>query len=224
MHRLSGLDASFLYLETPAQLMHVCAVMVLDPASMPTAYTFDGIQTEIERRVSDVPAFTRKLRRVPLGLDHPIWVEDKQFDIERHVHRLALPAPGGYAELTKLVRAPRRPAAGPVAAAVGDVGDRGLRRRQDRGVHQDAPRDRRRRLRRQPGLPPVRARARRRTARARQRRGPRPLRRLARALRPRAGQQPEPTRHRRQARRTRPASCWRRRSAARVPAPRWPRR
>ena len=102
MHRLSGLDASFLYLETPAQLMHVCAVMVVDPASMPTAYTFDGIQTEIERRVSNVPAFTRKLRRVPLGLDHPIWVEDKQFDIERHVHQLALPAPGGYAELTKL--------------------------------------------------------------------------------------------------------------------------
>jgi diacylglycerol O-acyltransferase len=102
MHRLSGLDASFLYLETPAQLMHVCAVMVLDPATMPTPYAFDEIQTEIERRVRDVPAFTRKLRRVPLGLDHPIWVEDKQFDIERHVHRLALPAPGGYAELTSL--------------------------------------------------------------------------------------------------------------------------
>ena len=94
MHRLSGLDASFLYLETPAQLMHVCAVMVLDPATMPTDYSFDRIQTEIERRVRDVPSFTRKLRRVPLGLDHPIWVEDKQFDIERHVHQLALPAPG----------------------------------------------------------------------------------------------------------------------------------
>jgi diacylglycerol O-acyltransferase len=102
MHRLSGLDASFLYLETPAQLMHVCAVMVLDPATMPTRYAFDDVQREIERRVRDVPSFTRKLRRVPLGLDHPIWVEDKQFDIERHVHRSALPAPGGYAELTRL--------------------------------------------------------------------------------------------------------------------------
>ncbi len=39
---------------------------------------------------------------MPLGLDHPIWVHDKQFDIERHVHRLALPTPGGYAELTEL--------------------------------------------------------------------------------------------------------------------------
>ena len=102
MDRLSGLDASFLYLETPAQLMHVCAVMVLDPSTMPSPYSFDEVRTAIDERVRDVPAFTRKLRRVPMGLDHPIWVRDKQFDVERHVHRLALPTPGGYRELTDL--------------------------------------------------------------------------------------------------------------------------
>jgi diacylglycerol O-acyltransferase / wax synthase len=100
--RLSGLDASFLYLETPAQLMHVCGVILVDPATMPTPYTFDGLQAGIEARVRDVPEFTRKLRRVPLGLDHPIWVHDRGFDVERHVHRLALPSPGGYAELVTL--------------------------------------------------------------------------------------------------------------------------
>ena len=102
MDRLSGLDASFLYLETPAQLMHVCAVIVLDPDTMPGGYDFETFQAELGRRVNDVPTFTKKLRRVPMGLDHPIWVKDRQFDIERHVHRLALPAPGGYAELVKL--------------------------------------------------------------------------------------------------------------------------
>lgn len=102
MNRLSGLDASFLYLETPAQLMHVCGLIVLDPSTMPTPYSFARIQAEIGRRVQDVPSFTRKLRRVPLGLDHPIWVRDRQFDIERHVHRLALPQPGGYDELVSL--------------------------------------------------------------------------------------------------------------------------
>ncbi|MGA8258151.1 MAG: wax ester/triacylglycerol synthase family O-acyltransferase [Nocardioides sp.] len=102
MDRLSGLDASFLYLETPAQLMHVCAVIVLDPATMPGGYAFEEFQAELGRRVNDVPTFTKKLRRVPMGLDHPIWVRDRQFDIERHVHRLALPAPGGYEELVKL--------------------------------------------------------------------------------------------------------------------------
>ncbi|HWJ68004.1 MAG TPA: wax ester/triacylglycerol synthase family O-acyltransferase [Nocardioides sp.] len=102
MDRLSGLDASFLYLETPAQLMHVCAVMVLDPSTMPTPYSFGALQDGIDRHVRDVPAFTRKVRGVPLGLDHPVWVRDRSFDVERHVHRLALPAPGGYAELMDL--------------------------------------------------------------------------------------------------------------------------
>jgi diacylglycerol O-acyltransferase len=102
MDRLSGLDASFLYLETPAQLMHVCGLIVLDPSTMPEPYSFTTFRAGIEARVRDVPDFTRKLRRVPLGLDHPVWVRDQQFDIERHVHRLALPTPGGYAELTDL--------------------------------------------------------------------------------------------------------------------------
>ncbi|WP_372728323.1 wax ester/triacylglycerol synthase family O-acyltransferase [Nocardioides sp.] len=102
MDRLSGLDASFLYLETPAQLMHVCGLIVLDPGTMPNGYSFNAMKAEIDRRVRDVPAFSRKLRKVPLGLDHPIWVRDTHFDIDRHVHRLALPQPGGYEELTEL--------------------------------------------------------------------------------------------------------------------------
>ncbi|WP_345267270.1 wax ester/triacylglycerol synthase family O-acyltransferase [Nocardioides nanhaiensis] len=102
MDRLSGLDASFLYLETPAQLMHVCAVMVLDPSTMSEPYSFARLRDDIDDAVRDVPEFTRKLRRVPLGLDHPVWVRDKGFDIEHHVHRLALPTPGGYAELAEL--------------------------------------------------------------------------------------------------------------------------
>jgi diacylglycerol O-acyltransferase len=102
MDRLSGLDASFLYLETPAQLMHVCAVMVLDQSTMPTPYTFEDLMAHIDDSVRDVPAFTRKIRGVPMGLDHPVWVRDQQFDIERHVHRLAVPSPGGYRELMDL--------------------------------------------------------------------------------------------------------------------------
>src|SRR5689334_14551851 len=102
MQRLSGLDASFLYLETPEQLMHVCGLIVLDPTTMPGGYSFREFKAEIERRVSDVPDFTRRLRKVPLRLDHPIWIKDEHFDIDRHVHRLALPSPGGYGELVDL--------------------------------------------------------------------------------------------------------------------------
>lgn len=102
VERLSGLDASFLYLETPAQLMHVCGVLVLDPTTIPGGYSFTALREEIARRVADVPTFTRKIRKVPLGLDHPVWVHDEHFEIEHHIHRLALPDPGGYDELVEL--------------------------------------------------------------------------------------------------------------------------
>ncbi|MDN5896024.1 MAG: wax ester/triacylglycerol synthase family O-acyltransferase [Nocardioides sp.] len=102
MDRLSGLDASFLYLETPRQLMHVCGLIVLDPSTMARDYSFQALKDTIADHVSDVPEFTRRLRRVPLDLDHPVWVPDQHFDIDRHVHRLALPAPGGYDELVEV--------------------------------------------------------------------------------------------------------------------------
>lgn len=103
MERLSGLDASFLYLESSAQLMHVCGLILVDPSTMPEGYRFESMKAELERRVRDVPMFNRKLKGVPLGIDHPVWVEDEDFDIDRHVHRMALPAPGGPGELAELI-------------------------------------------------------------------------------------------------------------------------
>ncbi len=102
MQRLSGLDASFLYLETPAQLLHVCGVIILDPETVPSGYSFTEFKDELERRIDGVPMFHRKLKQVPLGIDHPVWVDDEDFDVDRHVHRMALPAPGGERELADL--------------------------------------------------------------------------------------------------------------------------
>jgi diacylglycerol O-acyltransferase len=102
MDRLSGLDASFLYLESSAQLLHVCGVIVLDPETIPGGYSFEEFKDELERRIAGVPMFQRKLKQVPLGIDHPVWVKDDEFDIDRHVHRMALPTPGGERELADL--------------------------------------------------------------------------------------------------------------------------
>jgi diacylglycerol O-acyltransferase len=102
MDRLSGLDASFLYLETPAQMLHVCGIIMLDPSTMPGGYSFDALRDVLASRVTPIPSFRRKLRNVPLRLDHPIWVDDEDFDIDRHVHRLALPSPGGEKELSDI--------------------------------------------------------------------------------------------------------------------------
>jgi diacylglycerol O-acyltransferase len=101
MERLTGLDASFLYLESSAQLMHVCGLLLLDPATVPGGYSFERLRTDLEERVEAIPAFRRKLRPVPLAIDHPVWVDDPEFDIDRHVHRLAVPAPGGIEEVAE---------------------------------------------------------------------------------------------------------------------------
>ena len=103
MDRLSGLDASFLYLESGAQLMHVCGLIVVDPETIPGGYDFGDFKQELSRRVSDVPMFNRKLKLVPGGIDFPVWVVDEEFDIDRHVHRLAVPSPGGERELSEVV-------------------------------------------------------------------------------------------------------------------------
>jgi WS/DGAT/MGAT family acyltransferase len=97
--RLSGLDASFLYFETSAHLMHVCGLLVLDTDTVPDGYDFVAMREKLRQRLDDNPAFRRKVHNPLLNIDHPVWVDDEDFDIEHHVRRAAVPAPGGDVEL-----------------------------------------------------------------------------------------------------------------------------
>ncbi|MGV9823944.1 WS/DGAT/MGAT family O-acyltransferase [Gordonia sp. NPDC003429] len=103
MERLSGLDASFLYMETRSQLMHVVGLLEVDPSTIPGGYSFGRLRDEMGRLVRATPKFRRKLDNSLLNIDHPVWVEDTHFDIDRHVHRVAVPAPGGTAEVDELI-------------------------------------------------------------------------------------------------------------------------
>lgn len=102
MERLSGLDATFLYIESRSQLMHVSGIIQIDPDTVQGGYRFEDLRAELARRVSSMPEFRRKLYNPVINLDHPVWVEDSSFDIEAHVHRVAVPAPGGDKELAEL--------------------------------------------------------------------------------------------------------------------------
>src|SRR5205085_1035488 len=99
MQRLSGLDAIFLYMETPTIHMHVAATSVFDPSTVPGGYSFEKVRELVESRLHLLPPFRRRLVEVPFQLHHPLWIEDPDFDIEYHVRRAALPAPGGAQEL-----------------------------------------------------------------------------------------------------------------------------
>ncbi len=93
MARLSGLDASFLYMETPSMHTHVCLAAVLDTSTMPEPYSFEAIRQRVEARVPLIPPFRRIVREIPLQVHHPVWVDDPDFRIEHHVHQARLPAP-----------------------------------------------------------------------------------------------------------------------------------
>src|SRR3974377_1209060 len=104
MKQLTGLDASFLALETANTTGHVGGVSVLDPKDAPKPLTLARLTEVLAQRLPLIPVLRRKLLNVPLGLDQPYWIDDPDFDIEYHVRQLALPPPGSASPLTAQAR------------------------------------------------------------------------------------------------------------------------
>ncbi|MGZ8628780.1 MAG: WS/DGAT/MGAT family O-acyltransferase [Actinomycetota bacterium] len=103
--RLTALDASFLYLERPAMHMHVAALSLLDPSTTPDGRVrFEDVAATISSRLHLVPRFRQKVVAVPFDLGLPVWVDDPAFDLDFHLRRAALPAPGGRRELADHVQ------------------------------------------------------------------------------------------------------------------------
>ncbi len=100
IERLSGQDAAFLYLETPTVHMHTLKVAVVDAAG---GYSFERFRDAMSRSLHLLPPFRRRIVFPPLGLDHPSWIEDPDFDLDRHLARAQVAAPGGKRELAEVV-------------------------------------------------------------------------------------------------------------------------
>jgi WS/DGAT/MGAT family acyltransferase len=101
--KLSAMDASFLYLETPEMPMHVGSMAVF---RLPDDYKgdfFEDFKAMIASRLHIAPILKARLEKAPLDIDHPSWVEDDQFDIDRHIFRASLPAPRDRATLERIV-------------------------------------------------------------------------------------------------------------------------
>ncbi|MDB5628073.1 MAG: acyltransferase [Tardiphaga sp.] len=101
--KLSSMDASFLYLETPEMPMHIGSMAIF---RLPQDYAgdfFEEFKAMIASRVHLAPILQARLQKAPLDIDHPSWVEDDQFDIDRHIFRGSLPAPYDRATLERIV-------------------------------------------------------------------------------------------------------------------------
>ncbi len=98
MQRMTGIDPMFIYSDTPEAPMEIAYACVFDPSALPGGYTFERVTAVLQTRIPTLQPFRRRLMAVPLGLDHPRWVDDPDFDLANHLRRVALPAPGGDAE------------------------------------------------------------------------------------------------------------------------------
>ena len=92
MDRLSALDASFLYGETPESPMHVAGLAILEPPAVGPD-VFAVFRDHLKSRLHLVPFFERKLALTPIQLDHPVWVHDDNLDLDYHFRHVSLPKP-----------------------------------------------------------------------------------------------------------------------------------
>ena len=100
MERMEGVDAGYLYLETPTMHMHTLKIAVLDPDEQ-----FDDVRLteQLLARLHLLPPFQRRVLPVPFSLNHPLWIADRPVDPARHVFRHDIPAPGGMTGLEELI-------------------------------------------------------------------------------------------------------------------------
>jgi diacylglycerol O-acyltransferase / wax synthase len=103
MKQLSGLDATFLHMETPSQFGHVSSLSIYERPADPDYDPLAAWRQQIDRRLHLLEPLRRRLVEVPLGLDHPYWIEDPNFDLDFHVRHTAVPPPGDDDQLAELV-------------------------------------------------------------------------------------------------------------------------
>lgn len=103
MKHLSGLDATFLHLETPEMPMHVGSLNVLD---LPKGYKgdfYEDAKQFMASRIHLADVFTRKLALMPFDMTNPVWVADDDIDLDYHVRHITLPRPGTNRQLQQYV-------------------------------------------------------------------------------------------------------------------------
>jgi WS/DGAT/MGAT family acyltransferase len=97
---MSNSDAFSWYLERdPLLRATVVTIAVLDSAP-----DWDRLQARLGRAASRLPAFHSRVVHPPFRLAPPRWAHVGEVDLEWHLRRVRLPAPGGWPQLLDLAR------------------------------------------------------------------------------------------------------------------------
>jgi diacylglycerol O-acyltransferase len=103
MEQLSGLDASFLALESPTQAGHVGSVAIYSQLESTEDSVFPELCRTLGARIAGIAALRQRLVTVPFALDRPYWAADPDFDLDFHLRHVSVPPPGRDAQLAELI-------------------------------------------------------------------------------------------------------------------------
>jgi diacylglycerol O-acyltransferase len=103
MNHLSGLDATFLHLETPETPMHVGGLSIFELAPDYTGNFIEDVRAHIQNRMHLAPIFQRKLVNMPFDLANPVWVTDEYLDIDHHLRHVIVPPPADRTTVDRVV-------------------------------------------------------------------------------------------------------------------------
>jgi diacylglycerol O-acyltransferase / wax synthase len=101
--RLNGMDAMLLYSETPNLHTHTLKVAILDPSDFDGEFDFEAFRLHVLRRLHLLEPLRYKLVDIPGQLHHPMWQENCEVDLDYHLRRVQVPAPGGRSELDEVI-------------------------------------------------------------------------------------------------------------------------
>ena len=88
MRQLSGIDAAFLYMETPETPMHVAGLTLFEPPADFSGSFFEHFREFFLSRMHLAPIFAKKLARTVFELDHPLWVDEDDIDFDYHLRHV----------------------------------------------------------------------------------------------------------------------------------------
>jgi diacylglycerol O-acyltransferase len=99
MESMSALDATFLEVEDAVSHMHIGSIGIFaGPAP-----SGPELRAMVAGKLALVPRYRQVVRGVPFGVGRPVWIDDRHFNLDYHLRRTGLPAPGGDPELRRLV-------------------------------------------------------------------------------------------------------------------------
>lgn len=105
LQRFRGGDAQFLYSESATSPFVTLKAMIYEPVEPGSKPTIDEIKAFIAAGVADwiYRGLGYRVVRAPFDLHHPLWVKDKNFCLDKHIHHIALPEPGDKDKLCEFI-------------------------------------------------------------------------------------------------------------------------